>query len=133
MTQIQKWICLLIIGTITTINCKAQDAVDILEKRANELHLAIVRSDEALRQDFIEQNYSRKMLEDYGMDKHLGMFERLHNDFAQSEITSLKIKDDKLYMAVERKSDGHRLTFVINYDPGEEFKFDGFSIEAGEF
>jgi hypothetical protein len=96
------------------------------------MHEAIRSSDESEYENYVKLNYSKKMLEKYEMARHVGMFKRLNKDFSDSKINSLKIVEDKVLMAIERNTDKHKVTFEINYDKDDDYKFNGFSIEAGE-
>jgi len=54
----------------------------------------------------------------------------LNNDFSNSKIGSLKIVEGKVLMTIKRNSDNHKVTYELTYD--NDYKFNGFSIEAGE-
>lgn len=109
-----------------------QSSKEILEQRANQMHETIKSSDEKEWKNYVKANYSKKMLEKFDMVRHVGMFKRLNKDFSDSKINSLKIVEDKVLMAIERNTDKHKVTFEINYDKDDDYKFNGFSIEAGE-
>lgn len=96
------------------------------------MHETIISSDEAHCENFIKGNYTKRLLEKYDMEWHLDMFKRLHRDFSDSQITSMKFFEDKVLMEIQRITDNHKVTFEITYDQEDNYKFNGFSIEAGE-
>lgn len=114
------------------VNIQAQGLDQIVEKRAQEMHRNFIQSNEKEWELFILNNYSQKFLEKYEMSRHLEMFRRLNNDFSNSEIKSIKVKEANVFMVIERISDKHVVTFNLDYDENDSYKFNGFSIEAGE-
>jgi hypothetical protein len=66
------------------------------------------------------------------MPGHLEMFKRLHKDFSDSDLKSIRVKDDKVLMVIERKSDKHLVTLELSYAADENYKLNRLSIEAGE-
>lgn len=110
----------------------AQANVELAEQRATSLHETIKSSDKADWKAYVEENYSEQFLEKHEMSKHVGMLERLHNDFAKSTIISVKKTDSKVAMVIERISDKHRVTFELSLDETDADKVNGISVEAGE-
>lgn len=115
---------------IGTMSVWGQSSKETLEKRAYEMHEAIRSSDEGQWENYVPENYSKKMLEKYDMARHVSMVKRLNNDFSNSKIGSLKIVEGKVLMTIKRNSDNHKVTYELTYD--NDYKFNGFSIEAGE-
>ena len=122
----------LLLAIASSMSSFGQSSKEILEQRANQMHETIRSSDESQWENYVKTNYSKRMLEKYDMTRHVGMFKRLNKDFSDSKISSLKIVEDKVLMAIERNTDKHKVTFEINYDKDDDYKFNGFSIEAGE-
>jgi len=122
----------LILVMIFPITSFGQEKDQTMEKRAKGIHEALKSADKKVWENFIKENYSDKLLEKYPVSKHIDMFQRLHTDFGDSKILSLKPSDTKFLMVVERKSDGHRVTFELISAKDKPYKIDGFGIEAGE-
>ncbi len=115
---------------IAKSNAQSNDA--IAEQIATSFHEAIKSSDKTVCETYVVENYSKKFLEQHGMSKHVGMLERLHKDFSNSKITSVKKTDNKVSMAIERTSDKHKVTFELSVDAEDDYKVNGISVEAGE-
>ncbi|NNE76040.1 MAG: hypothetical protein HKN31_03105 [Pricia sp.] len=127
-----KWLCFVFFSIVTATPTFSQSDEIVLKQRANAMHEALKSSDENDWKVYIKANYSKKMIEKYDMSRHIEMFERLHKDFSDSQISSLEVKNDKVLMEIERNNDKHLVTFDISYDATDDYKFNGFSIEAGE-
>ena len=106
----------------------AQDAKQTtMEKRARELHRVMGVNDKEQWKKFMKENYTKSMLErpvkssietpkrvDNSasststadkLEEKLKVFERLHDNFANSKIVSLKTVDEKIEMIIENTSD----------------------------
>jgi hypothetical protein len=132
LQTVNKIFLVLVLVALNAMPVQAQTAEEILEKRAQDFHTTLKSSNEADWEEFVKANYSKKMLEKYELSMHVGMFKRLNKDFSDSKINSFKIVEDKVMMAIERNSDKHKVTFELNYDKEDDYKFNGFSVEAGE-
>lgn len=120
--------------TLTSTTVFAQATEEIMKQRASEMHSLIKDNDADKHKEFILENYSKKLLEKYDLERHTGMFKMLNKDFSDSKIVSMKpdLKENKLRMLIERNSDKHQVTFDISYDPKDNYKINGMGIEAGE-
>jgi len=113
----------------TSISAQAKTAED----RAKLLHQAVVTDDSEFVKSFVEENYSKRLLEKYDTERHTSMLNQVHREFKDSKIVSIKKDEgDKLVMIIERNSDGHKVTFELYYDPNDDNKLDGIGIEAGD-
>ncbi|MCG2459773.1 hypothetical protein K8352_03350 [Flavobacteriaceae bacterium F89] len=115
-----------------TIIAKGQSPEEILKKRAEEMYEVLKCSDENNWKNYIKSNYSKKMLEKYELSRHVAMFKNLNRNFTKSKLNSIEIKNQEVLMLIERTTDKHLVTFELNYDKEDDFKFNGISIEAGE-
>jgi hypothetical protein len=137
----------------TTLFCFAQETKEvIMEKRAREMHRVLGINDPAQWRKFIKENYTQALIDkpmrakvqtsDDGSDKSsasssadnleakVGMFERLHSDFGDSKITSLKVIGDNVEMIVLGEM-GLKGTFKFKFDPIKPHLISGLGIEAG--
>ena len=117
---------------LCSTSSNAQAHVELAEQRAKLFHEALQSSDKADWEAYIEENYSKAFLEKHAISKHVGMLERLHNDFGKSTISSIKKSDAKVAMVIERTSDKHRVSIELSLDANDGDKVNGISVEAGE-
>ncbi|WP_417881837.1 hypothetical protein [Xanthomarina gelatinilytica] len=117
---------------LTSTTVIAQASEDTMKDRAEKLHQVLKTKDIAVHKKFVNENYSKKFLDKVEMSRHTGMIGRLNQDFSDSKVISMKVKEDKLLMLIERNSDKHHVTFDISYDPKDNYKINGMGIEAGE-
>ena len=132
MKSYKSILVLLIACAITCLNANAQNTEEKIEKRAKMLHETFTKSDKNLHKKFIEENFSSKLLEKYEISRHTNMLKKLNRDFGNSNIISIVTSNKSAKMVIERISDKHKVTFDISFDPNEEYKINGFNIEAGE-
>jgi len=133
-------------------NLSAQDSrTKVMEKRAREFHRAIGLGDKEQWKKFIMENYSQALIDKpmksvvqtadqkttspatkktENIDDKTGMFQRLHQDFGDSKILSLKPKDENLEMILEGTA-GLTGTFNLKFDKKQPYLIDGIGIEVG--
>jgi hypothetical protein len=124
----------------------------VMEKRAREMHRVLGLNDRAAWKKFIKDNYTQALIDkpmrakvqisDNGSDKSsetssadnleakAGMFERLHNDFGDSKITSLKVTGDDVEMIVLGDM-GLKGTFHLKFEQAKPYLIGGLGIAAG--
>lgn len=129
-----KSICILLtVFTLSAFSVNAQTAEQKMEERAKMMHETLKKSDQAAHETYVKENFAKNLLEKYEMSRHTGMFKMMNRDFSDSKIVSLKFpEDNKVFMAIERNSDKHKVTFDLSFDPKDDYKINGLSIEAGE-
>jgi hypothetical protein len=123
----------------------------VMEKRAREMHRVLGLNDPAAWKKYIKENYTQALIDkpmrakvqtsDNGSDKSsetssadnleakAGMFERLHNDFGDSKITSLKVTGDDVEMIVLGDM-GLKGTFRLKFEPAKPYLISGLGISA---
>ncbi len=102
---------------------KAQETMpQVMEKRAREMHRIICLSDKEQWKKFIKENYTQTLIDrpmkakiskndeagstadkkeiGNNLDGKVNMFQRLHDDFGNSKIASIKPSGDKLEMVL---------------------------------
>lgn len=128
--------------------------VNVMEKRAREMHRVINLSDKQEWIKFIKENYTQalidkqqtmkvqsnengnvstskeEMKEADKLEAKAKMFARLHEDFGGSKIISLKTREENLEMVLDN-GDGLLGTFKLRYEKTNPYLIDGIGIEAG--
>ncbi len=123
----------------------------IMEKRAREMHRVIGLDDKEQWKKFVSGNYASSLIdrpmqekvsiaEDdnvtssstetkpaTGVEAKAKMFGRLHDDFGDSKITSIKLTGEKLEMNVEATS-GLKATFQLKFQKTSPYLIDGLGI-----
>jgi len=134
-----------------TITLAQESKAQVMEKRAREMHRVLGLSDRAEWKKFIQENYTQALIDkpmrakvqtsDNGSDKSsesnsadnleakVDMFDRLHNDFGGSKITSLKVTGDNIEMILLGDM-GLKGTFQLKFDPTKPFLISGMGISA---
>jgi len=123
-----------------------------MEKRAREMHRVIKLNDPAEWKKFIQENYSKALIEkpmratvetsDQGattaastsgsnLETKVQMFEQLHGDFGQSEILSIKPQGQFLEMVLSDAGSGLRGTFNLRFDKTSPYLISGIGIDVG--
>ncbi len=133
----------------------AQDSIEkIMEKRAREMHRVINLEDKAQWKKFIKENYTQALIdrpmrakvqtsdndnttssttEEKAADKleaKAAMFSRLHDDFGNSKIISIKTVAENLVMVVKGE-DGMMGTFKFKFENKSPYLIDALGIEVG--
>jgi hypothetical protein len=150
----KKIITLLVLSSIW-FGVSAQESMQqVMEKRAREMHRVICLSDKEQWKKFITENYTHALIDkpmrsqvsksdDAGttaekkdipsnLDGKVGMFQRLHDDFGESKISSLKPNGDKLEMVLTNGDMSG--TFNLKFTTTKPYLIDGVGIqvEAGK-
>jgi hypothetical protein len=147
-----KTLLLLFIAAISIV-AKAQTPSEQMEKRAREMHRVILLSDKDAWRKFIKENYTQTLIdkpmrqsvqtsEDMGsgastktqtstadnLEAKVGMYARLHEDFKNSKITSIKPVTDGVEMTAETP-EGMMGVFTLRYDKNSNL-IDGLGIQV---
>ncbi len=137
--------------SLIVLAAQAQETMQqVMEKRAREMHRVICFSDKEQWKKFIKENYSQAFIDkpmkskisqsnDSGttsdskettgnVDGKADMFQRLHNDFGDSKIVSIKTNGDKLEMQLS----GTELsgTFSFTFTSSKPYLIDGLGIRV---
>jgi len=132
----------------------AQEMPEVMEKRAREMHRVIGSSDKEQWKKFMKENYTQALINkpmravsetsDNGTTKSssanqtkvpdnleakASMFQRLHEDFGESKILSIKPGVEKLEMFVKNEG-GLSATFILKFDKNKPYLIDGLAIEV---
>lgn len=140
-----------IVLSCITLTLAQESREQVMEKRAREMHRVLGLNDPATWKKFIKENYTQALIDkpmrakvqtsDNGSDKSsetnsadnleakVGMFERLHNDFGGSKITSLKVIGDDVEMIVLGDM-GLKGTFRLKFDVPKPYLISGLGISA---
>lgn len=123
----------------------------IMEKRAREMARVIMVNDSKQWKKFIQENYTQALIDkpmraqvqtsDNGssssssksadnLEAKASIFEQLHQDFGDGDITSVKVKDNKAEMVILSPG-GLRGTFKLTFEPTKPYLISGLGIEAG--
>lgn len=124
-----------------------------MEKRAREFHRVIGLNDKGQWKKFIQENYAKSLIEKPMRQKvsrqdnestssettdtkgtledKVQMFERLHNDFGDSKIASIKTNEQNLEMVLNGA--GMSGTFKLSFDKAKPYLISGLgiNIESG--
>jgi hypothetical protein len=145
----------LICGCFAIVSAFAQDTKQAtMEKRARELHSVIGKNDKETWKKFMKDNYTKSFLERPvktsikttekessssasvtstadTMEDKLKIFERLHHNFADSKIVSLKPVDEKIEMIIENASHMKGI-FSIAFENKKPYLIDGIRAEMDQ-
>lgn len=117
-----------------------------IEKRAREFHRVIGLEDKGQWKKFITENYSQALIDKpmksvvninsqattttaENLEEKTGMFQRLHQDFGDSKILSLKPVNDNLEMILE-SSKGLKGIFNLKFNTKDPYLIDGIGIDV---
>src|SRR6478736_5360001 len=146
----KKIITFALLGLIC-IGVKAQEAKQkVMEKRAREMHRVITLSDKEVWRKFIKENYTQTLIakqmraqvsksndgattsdkKEIGnsLEGKVEMFERLHNDFGNTKISSIKTNGDDLEMQLD--GDGLSGSFNLKFTATKPYLIDGVGVRA---
>jgi hypothetical protein len=135
-----------------SMNCLVQETLSqAMEKRARELHRVITLSDKEVWKKFIQENYAQSLIdkpmkENIQIDEagnHIAarqttasnleakaeMFRRLHADFGQSKIKSLKPDNENMEMVLEADS-GTIGNFKLRFSKVSPFLIENLGIQV---
>jgi hypothetical protein len=134
------------------MSAKAQPSLDnAMEKRAREMHRVILLNDKTAWETFVRENYSQSLIDKpmraqvsssvngatatsesktaTGIREKAMMFERLHDDFGDSQIRSLTPKGDTMEMVLQN-TDGLTGTFSLKFQPASPYLIDGLGVNV---
>ncbi len=139
----------LLINTLS-ITTHAQESMErVMENRAREMYRVIEQTDKERWRKFIKENYTQALInkpmratikemgseassevkiEDH-LESKVNMFDRLHNDFGGSKITSIKQHENILNMTLDTGS-GLMGNFELKFDKNKPYLIDGLGIRA---
>lgn len=149
-----KNLLLILVISALSVQAWAQDPNEkIMESRAKEMIRVIGLDDKEQWKKFIKENFTEAFInknikakvveadsndgttvseetkEANSLEAKTAMFARLHSDFGDGKITSIKTTGDKVEMkvdAVELKG-----TFTLKFETKKPYLIDGLGIEAG--
>ncbi len=121
----------------------------VMEKRAREMHRVICLADKEQWRKFIKENYAQTLIDKpmhsqvsnsdnegttsekkeigNNLEGKVNMFQRLHNDFGDSKIVSIKPDGDKLKM--ELSSSELSGTFNLKFSTVKPYLIEGLGIQ----
>lgn len=121
-----------------------------MEKKAREFHRVLGLNDREQWRKFIQDNYAKSLIEKPmrakvserndestssethdtkgTLEDKVQMFERLHNDFGDSKIVSIKTTGENLEMLLE--SGNLSGTFKMKFDKAKPYLISGLGINA---
>lgn len=137
--------------SLISISLKAQETMQqVMEKRAREMHRVICLSDKEQWRKFIKENYTQALIDkpmkaqvsksdDSGtasekkeigsnLEAKVGMFERMHNDFGGSKISSIKTDADKVVMTLANAELSG--VFTLKFTAAKPYLIDGVGVQA---
>jgi len=146
----KKIITLLVFSSIW-FGVSAQETMQqAMEKRAREMHRVICLSDKEQWKKFISENYTQALIDkpmksqvsksdDAGttaekkeipsnLEGKVNMFQRLHDDFGDSKISSVKPSGDKLEMVLTNGDMSG--TFNLKFAATKPYLIDGVGIQV---
>ena len=135
------------------VNALAQDSKETkMEARARELHRVMGLSDKEQWKKFMKENYTKSLLERPvksavettdkesssstktstadNLEEKLKVFERLHNNFKNSKILSLKPVNGRIEMIIENPS--VKANFSITFENKQPYLIDGIRAEVDQ-
>ncbi len=146
-----KNIITLLAFSLVVFAAQAQETMQqVMEKQAREMHRVICLSDKEQWKKFIKENYSQALIDKpmkskisqsgnagstseknetaSNLDGKVNMFQRLHNDFGDSKIVSIKPNGDKLEMELS----GPELsgTFSFTFSTTKPYLIEGLGIRV---
>src|SRR6267154_1954807 len=145
-----KKIHLLLVFLLCYVSGSAQTLEQTMEKRAREFHRVIGLTDKEQWKRFIQENYTKALIEkpmktktvkqgeegNSSDDKEIkgtiedkaNMFQRLHNDFGGSKIISIKPNGENLEM--ELSAGDLTGVFKFKFDQSKPYLIDGIGVQV---
>jgi hypothetical protein len=146
-----KKIITLALFVLTGFVVRAQETKQqVMEKCAKEMHRIITLSDKEAWRKFIKENYTQTLIDrpmraqvsksnggdatsnkketGNNLEGKVSMFERLHNDFGGSKISSIKTNGDELEMQLI--GDGLSGSFNIKFTATKPYLIDDVRVRA---
>ena len=145
-----KLITILVLGIIG-VEAQAQESMQqVMEKRAREMHRVLCLADKDQWKKFITENYTQALIERpmksqvsksdgsttaseknafaNNLEAKVNMFQRMHDDFGESKITSIKTTGEQLEMVLT--GPGLIGTFNLKFSNTKPYLIDGLGIQA---
>jgi len=139
-----------VIAILFSVNGFAQTIEKVTEQRAREFHRVIGLNDKEQWKKFIQENYSKSMIErqmktktarhgEQGsssdskeikgtIEDKVAMFQRLHDDFGGSKIVSIKPNGENLVMELDK---GDMVgVFKLTFEKNKPYLIDRLGVEA---
>jgi len=129
----------------------AQDSKEqIMEKRAREMYRVLGLNEPGQWRKFIQENYTQALIDKPmratvkegngsattttptstdNLENKVKMFQRLHDDFGSSTLSSIKIDGDMLSMVLISTGELEG-TFKFKFEKEKPYKIDGLGIQA---
>ncbi len=150
-----KIVVLLIFNCILLTSFAQESMKKVMEKRAKEMYRVIGLTDKEQWKKFVKENYTQALIDKPmkarvessengvtptsasetkaadNLEAKAGMFQRLHGDFGNSKIISLKPTGEKMAMVLKNEM-GLTGTFNLKFDKVSPYKIDGLGIEVGD-
>lgn len=143
---------LLLLFSFTVISAIAQGSEKIMEDRAKELHRVLGLSNKADYKKFMQENYTKALLDkpvkmnkqvsdsDGGnestqsegldnLDAKAQMYAQLHQDFGGSKLASLKRTDNKIVMVLKTGT-GLTGTFTLTFEKAKPYLIESMGVQA---
>ena len=149
-----KYLFSILILNALSFQVSAQQSMEkIMESRAREMVRLIALDDKGQRKKFIKENFTEAFInknikakveetdsndgttvseetsDANNLEAKATMFARLHGDFGNGKITSLKTTSDKVEMVVTAAQ--LKGTFRLKFETKKPYLIDGLGIEAG--
>ena len=150
-----KIVVLLIFNCILLTSFAQESMEKVMEKRAKEMHRVIGLTDKEQWRKFVKENYTQALIDKPmqarvqssenrststsssetksadNLEAKANMYQRLHNDFGNSKILSLKPTGEKMEMVLKNDM-GMTGTFNLKFDKKSPYLIDGLGIEVGD-
>lgn len=141
----------IVLSLLLTLVMLQDNPEQVMEKRAREMARVILVNDSNQWKKFVQENYTQTLIDkpmraqiqtsDNGstssgsqtannLDAKAAIFEQLHQDFGQGQVTSVKVKDNKAEMIILSPG-GMRGTFKLTFETTKPYLINGLGIEAG--
>ena len=148
----KKLYACLLVGMVSITTYAQESMEQVMEKRAREMHRVIDLTDKEEWRKFIKENYTQALIDkpmratvkemgsgassepsevknENNMEAKVNMFDRLHNDFGGSKISSIKSSGNILNMTLDTGT-GLMGNFELKFEKNKPFLIDGLGIRA---
>jgi hypothetical protein len=141
---------IIVVMLISSAVFAQNDMAKMMEKRARDMHKAIVSNNKTEWKTFIKENYTetlinkpmraQKVTSENGstssrvdntaanIDSKADMFAQLHDDFGSSNISSLIVEVDKVTMTL--RNEQMTGVFTLRFENKSPWLIDGLGIEV---
>ncbi len=149
-----KYLFSILIISALSFQVSAQESVEkIMEGRAKEMMRVIALNDKEQWKKFIKENFTEAFInknmkakvvetdsndgttvseetnDANNLEAKVAMFARLHDDFGDGKITSLKTTGDKVEMVMSTAQ--LKGSFTLKFESKKPYMIDGLGIQAG--